>query len=159
MSLLSPGDAFPDVTVTPAGAGLLSVPDALSGHFGVVLFFRGSWCPYSTVQLQAFQEARERLATVEAKVVALSVDDEPTTRALVERHGLGFPVGHSANAHAIAERTGAFVNADPPHLQPTGFVLDPGGRVMVSMYSSDAIGRLVPEDVVGLIRYAVEHRG
>jgi hypothetical protein len=36
-------------------------------------------------------------------------------------------------------------------------VLDPEGRVVVSVYSSGAIGRLVPEDVVGLIRYLREH--
>jgi hypothetical protein len=36
-------------------------------------------------------------------------------------------------------------------------VLGPGGRVVVSVYSSGAIGRLVPDDVVGLIRYVREH--
>jgi hypothetical protein len=42
-------------------------------------------------------------------------------------------------------------------LQSTGFVLDPAGRVVVSVYSSGAIGRLLPEDVVGLIRYVRDH--
>jgi hypothetical protein len=32
-------------------------------------------------------------------------------------------------------------------------VLDPRGRVVVSVYSSGAIGRLVPEDVIGLLRH------
>jgi hypothetical protein len=36
-------------------------------------------------------------------------------------------------------------------------VLDTEGRVVVSVYSSGAIGRLVPEDVVGLIRYLCQH--
>src|SRR5207245_3750453 len=36
-------------------------------------------------------------------------------------------------------------------------VLDPGGRVVVSVYSSGAIGRLVPQDVIGLVRYLREH--
>ena len=39
------------------------------------------------------------------------------------------------------------------HLQSTGFVLDPDGNVVVSVYSSGAIGRLVPDDVVGLVNY------
>ncbi len=86
-------------------------------------------------------------------VVALSVDDEATTRDLITRHGLRFPVGHSADAAAIAQATGAFVNPDPVYLQSTGFVLDPDGRVVVSVYSSGAIGRLVPQDVVGLVGY------
>ena len=52
-----------------------------------------------------------------------------------------------------SETTGAFVSADPVHLQSTGFVLDPDGKVVVSVYSSGAIGRLVPDDVVGLVNY------
>jgi predicted esterase len=66
-------------------------------------------------------------------------------------------VGYGADARAVAEATGAFVNDDPTFLQSTGFVLDPGGKVVVSVYSSGAIGRLVPEDVVGMIRYVREH--
>ena len=45
----------------------------------------------------------------------------------------------------------------PYCLQSTGFVLDPQGKVIVSVYSSGAIGRLVPEDVIGLVRYLREH--
>ena len=57
----------------------------------------------------------------------------------------------------IARRSGAFVNADPVHLQSTGFVLDPKGDVVVSVYSSSAIGKLVPDDVIGLAHYLRPH--
>jgi peroxiredoxin len=90
-------------------------------------------------------------------VVALSVDDEPTTTALVAKHGLTFPVGHSADAAAVSAATGAFVDPAGGFLQSTGFVLDPASKVVVSVYSSGAIGRLVPEDVIGLIRYLRDH--
>jgi peroxiredoxin len=90
-------------------------------------------------------------------VAALSVDDEATTQDLIARHGLRFAVGHSADARALTAATGAFVNDDPVYLQSTGFVLDPGGRVVVSVYSSGAIGRLVPSDVIGLVGYLREH--
>jgi len=122
-----------------------------------VLFFRGAWCPYCNAQLRAFQGAQDKLAELDIKVVALSVDDEATTRELIEKHGLTFPVGHSADARAVAQETGAFVNDDPFYLQSTGFVIAPDGRVIVSVYSSGAIGRLVPEDVVGMVRYVREH--
>lgn len=56
------------------------------------------------------------------------MDDEATTVDLIARHGLRFPVGHSADAAAIAHATGAFVSPGLPDLQSTGFVLDPGGR-------------------------------
>ena len=86
-------------------------------------------------------------------VAALSVDDEATTRELIAKHALTFPIGHSADAAAIHQATGAFVNPHPVYLQSTGLVLDLTGKVIVSVYSSGAIGRLVPEDVAGLVNY------
>ena len=157
MPLLSPGDSFPALSLTPPGKPALTLPDTLGGEFGVILFFRGSWCPYCNAQLRAFQRASDGLASTGILVAALSVDDEPATAELIAKHGLTFPVGHSADARAIAALTGAFVNPGPVYLQSTGFVLDPAGRVVVSVYSSGAIGRLVPEDVIGLVRYLREH--
>ena len=157
MTLLAPGDPFPTLTFDRAGGDRFTVPDVLGGAFGVVLVYRGSWCPYCNAQLRAFQRATTALDEVGAKVVALSVDDEPTTAALIAKHRLTFPVGHSADASAVAAATGAFVDPAGGYLQSTGFVLDPTGRVVVSVYSSGAIGRLVPEDVAGLIRYVRDH--
>jgi peroxiredoxin len=69
------------------------VPETFAGQFGVVLFFRGAWCPYCNGQLRAFQRASATLADVGVRVVALSVDDEATTVGLIAKHGLTFPVG------------------------------------------------------------------
>ena len=157
MTLLRPGDPFPALTVALPGGQTLHLPEALASHFGVVLFYRGSWCPYCNAQLRAFQRSLGRLTGLGIVLAALSVDDEATTQELITKHGLRFPVGHSADARAVAAATGAFVNDDPPYLQSTGFVLDPGGRVVVSVYSSGAIGRLVPDDVTGLVRYLRDH--
>ena len=157
MALLHPGDKFPALTVALPGGGSLQLPDALDGHFGVVLFYRGAWCPYCNAQLRAFQRAKEQLAEVGARVVALSVDDEAATAELIARHGLEFGVGYGADARALAEATGAFVNDDPLFVQSTGFVLNPAGQVVVGVYSTGAIGRLVPDDVIGLIRYLRAH--
>jgi alkyl hydroperoxide reductase subunit AhpC len=130
MPLLGPSDSFPQLTLNVLGGQTLTVPDALAGGFATVLFYRGSWCPYCNAQLRAFQRARDALADTGIRVVALSVD---------------------------SELTGAFVNPEPAYLQSTGFVLDPAGKVVVSVYSSGAIGRLVPDDVIGLVRYLREH--
>ena len=157
MALLHPGDKFPALTVARVGGGTLQLPDALDGHFGVVLFYRGAWCPYCNAQLRAFQRAKDDFAEVGAQVVALSVDDEATTAELIARHGLEFGVGYGADARAVAEATGASVNDDPLFVQSTGFVLNPAGQVAVGVYSTGAIGRLVPEDVSGLIRYLRTH--
>jgi peroxiredoxin len=153
MARLNPGDPFPPLTITPVDGRHLELPGALAGHFGVVLLYRGGWCPYCNAQLRAFGRAADRLAELDIRVVAASVDDETTTRQTIAKHGLKFPVGHDA----VAAATGALVNDQPRYLQTTGFVLDPEGRVIVSVYSSGAIGRLVPEDVIGLVKYERDH--
>lgn len=153
-TLLGNGDVFPSLQLAAVGGGTISLPGDLAGSFGVVLFYRGSWCPYCNAQLAAFHRAEDKMAELGVKVVALSVDDEATSAALVAKHHLGFPVGHSADADAVAAATGAFTNADPHHLQSTGFVLAPDGTVLTAVYSSGAIGRLVPDDVLGLVQHA-----
>ena len=147
------GDRFPALDIPAVGGGTLSLPDDLVGLFGVVLVYRGAWCPYCNAQLAAFSRAADTLAELGAEVVAFSVDDEATTAALADKHHLPFRLGHSADAAKVAEVTGAYTNEDPLHLQSTGFVLAPDGSVLTAVYSSAAIGRLVADDVVGLVRY------
>lgn len=157
MPLLNPGDKFPELYVHTIDGADIDLPGAFAESFGVVLFYRGAWCPYCNAQLRAFERADEKLTEAGIRVVALSVDDEPTTEQLAMKLNLRFPLGHSADAREVSELTGAFVNPDPAYLQSTGSVLDPAGNVVVSVYSSGAIGRLVPEDVLGLVRYIKEH--
>ena len=157
MPLLNPGDPFPKLAITTADGQTLTLPDAFAGDFAVVLLYRGAWCPYCNAQLRAFERASQALTDNGIRVAALSVDGKETTAALVAKHKLIFPVGYGADAQAVAALTGAFVNPDPVYLQSTGFVLDPAGNVVVSVYSSGAIGRLVPDDVTGLVGYLREH--
>jgi len=156
MKLLHPGDAFPSLTLKLPGGDELELPHAVSGGYAVVLLFRGSWCPFCNAQLRAFQLAQDRLAGLGVRVVALSADDEASTRAMIDNHGLTFPVGHGADAVALSDAVGAFVSGEPPYVESTGFVLDPAGRIVLSVHSSGAIGRLLPNDVIGLIRYLRE---
>ncbi|HEY1782818.1 MAG TPA: redoxin domain-containing protein [Roseiarcus sp.] len=153
MPLLNNGDAFPKLTIPAVGGGTINLPDALAGSWGVVLIYRGAWCPFCNGQLAGFAAEKAALDGLGIKVVALSVDDEATSAATVAKNHLQFPVGHSANADAVAAATGAFVNPNPHFLQPTGFVLAPDGTVKEAVYSSSAIGRMVARDVVGFVGY------
>ena len=45
-ALLSPGDQFPAPTPALPGGCIRQLPDALADDYGVVLLYRGSWCPH-----------------------------------------------------------------------------------------------------------------
>lgn len=87
------------------------------------------------------------------EVVALSVDDEQTSATLADKHRLSVRLGHSADADKVAAVTVAYTNDDPRYLQSTGFVLGRDGAVLTAVYSSGAVGRLVADDVVGLVAH------
>jgi peroxiredoxin len=153
MVRLQNGELFPSLGIPAIGGGTILIPQSLRGSHGVVLIYRGAWCPYCQAQLGGFQRANGKLAEAGVKVVALSVDDEATTTRTIEKYKLRFPVGHSANADEVAALTGAYTNDAPRYLQSTGFLLGPDGRVLNAVYSSGPIGRLVAEDVIGMVTY------
>ena len=157
MSRLQNGQTFPSLDIQTVGGGVGQIPQSLRGSYAVALFNRGAWCPYCQAQLAGFQRASQRLAEAGIKVVSLSVDDEATSRGTVEKFKLSFPIGHSADADQIASLTGAYINDSPRYLQSTGFLLDPSGRVLNAVYSSGPIGRLVAEDVIGMVAYLKAH--
>lgn len=156
--MLKNGDTFPSLGFETIGRSPLVLPGELAGSFGAVLVYRGAWCPYCRAQLAAFSRAMGPLSELGIKVAALSVDDRATTADLVEKYKLAFPVGYGADCDRVARAIGAFTNDDPRYLQSTGFVLDPAGKVITAVYSTGAIGRLVPDDVVGFVRYVKSHK-
>jgi peroxiredoxin len=153
MRRLQNGQVFPSLEIRAVGGSTIQIPQSLRGAYSVILIYRGGWCPYCQAQLAGFQRAKEKLAETGIKVVALSVDDEATTSATIEKHKLSFPVGHSADADQVAAVTGAYTNEAPHYLQTTGFLLDPDGRILNAVYSSGPIGRFVAEDVIGMVSY------
>ena len=86
------------------------------------------------------------------EVVAANADGDPDTEHTKSHHGLSFPVAHSVTPED-AEALGAWTGERQGRsiMQPTEFVLRPGGEVAASMYSSTQLGRMDPQEVVRFI--------
>lgn len=151
---LDVGERLPEVRARKLGGGEIALPDDVAESWAVVLFYRGHWCPYCRQQLADFQRNLERFRSADVRVVALSADPEPEAEATVEEHGIDFPVGYELDPTHAHEALGAYLGDDDGFVQATGFVLRPGGRLVLAVYSSGAVGRLVAADVLGLIEYA-----
>ncbi len=159
--LLDSGDAFPSLDLDLVTGGKLTLPTGLTRPFNVVLVNRGSWCPFCIAQLKAFQSGLSKLEAEGIGVVAFSADPLDKARGVAADNQLTFPVGYGASVERTASVLGTFYDPAPshttPYLQSTGFVLAPGGKVLTSVYSSGAIGRLVWQDVLGLVQYIKSH--
>lgn len=151
---LAVGEAFPRLTAPLVGGGRTELPEEVSDGWAVLLFYRGHWCPYCRKQLEDFQRNLDRFRSADIRIIALSADPEAEADATVETHGIEFPVAYGLDPMAIRDTLGSYLGDDDTFIQATGFVLAPGGRTMLAIYSSGAVGRLVAGDVLGLIEYA-----
>lgn len=121
----------------------MSLPGGLAGSYGVILIYRGYWCPFCNEQMAAFASATEALAEAGIKVVAFSVDDEVATadssRSIIFRSRWGIP----PRSKRWFPRPGPTTCRLRGHfLETTRFVLAPDGTIVNAVYSSRAIGRL-----------------
>jgi peroxiredoxin len=154
MSFLKNGQVFPNIEIAAVGGGSIQLPRDLAGSFGVVVIYRGHWCPFCNEQLGSFQVESAKLKELGVKVVAFSVDDESATAALAAKHHLDFKLGHSASIDPTVAATGAFVGEhEGPILQPAAFILAPDGKILMEVYASGAVGRLTGQDVARVVAY------
>lgn len=156
---LQPGERFPDIKASRLGGGEIELPRDVADGWAVILFYRGHWCPFCRKQLEDFQENLDRFRSNDIRVVALSVDPEEEARKTAEKHEIDFPVGFGLDAESVHEAVGAYLGDDGDFVQATGFVLRPGGRIALAVYSSGAVGRLVARDVLGMIEYVRRQEG
>ena len=87
------------------------------------------------------------------RVVAASTDPVDKARETVIEHSLAFPVGYGLPVKETAATLGAFYEERRGVLQSTGYVIRPDGTIAVAQYSSGPIGRLVWQDVLGLVQH------
>jgi peroxiredoxin len=103
--------------------------------------------------LAAFEKARPKLEDEGIRVVAASTDPVDKATETVKEHAISFPVGYGLPLKETAGALGTFYEEKRGFLQATGFVVKPDRTIAVSQYSSGPIGRLVWQDVLGLVQF------
>lgn len=102
--------------------------------------------------MAAFQRALDRFRGERISVLAASTDPVEKARETVAEHSLTFPVGYGLPLKDTARSLGAFYEPQRGILQATGFVVKPDRTIAVAQYSSGPIGRLVWQDILGLVQ-------
>lgn len=103
--------------------------------------------------MAAFEKALPRLQEEQIGVVAASTDPREKAEETTKEQSLTYPLGYGLPLEETAATLGAFYEPTRRFLQSTGFVIKPDGTIAVAQYSSGPIGRLVWQDVVGLVQF------
>lgn len=100
--------------------------------------------------MAGFRTHLEELQSLGAQVVAASVD--PLDKAKIVADEVRFPIGYGVG-RATAAALGSWWEDRRAIIQPSEFMLNPEGKVVVSSYSDGPLGRFDAADVVRLIRF------
>lgn len=89
---LKAGDKAPAFVLKDPEGKLVSSAELLAEGPLVLSFYRGVWCPYCNMELQALQEAVPSFADFGARVVAISPQNAVNSRKAVRTNALSFPI-------------------------------------------------------------------
>lgn len=100
---LQAGDQAPVFTLDDAEGQPVSSAELLAQGPLVISFYRGVWCPYCNLELQALQETLPQFVALGASLVAISPQVAANSRKSQRQNKLGFPIlGDPENAVAAA---------------------------------------------------------
>ena len=92
-----------------------------------------------------FENEKEGLDKLDAKVVAISVDGQEDAQKVADE--VSFPVAHGATKDH-GDAVGAWWGEPRGIIQPSEFVIGPDKNVMTSSYSSGPLARMDAADVI-----------
>jgi len=98
--------------------------------------------------LVGFSEQLDTLKELGASVVAASIDTGEKSAEVANE--LDFPVGEGVTRD-IADTLGSWWEDRRQIIQPSEFILDGKGEVVISSYSDGPLGRMEAGDVIRLI--------
>jgi peroxiredoxin len=145
----------------------------------VLSFYRGVWCPYCNMELQALEAARPDFEALGASLVAISPQTAPNSRKSVRQNNLAFPILSDAKG-AVAAAFGLrfqlpdylvelyknlkndlpSFNDDPNWTlpMPGRFVIGQDGVILYAEVNPDYTRRPEPSDMLPVLRQVASRR-
>jgi peroxiredoxin len=100
---LKVGAKAPQFVLPDADGNVVSAADLLKKGPLVVSFYRGVWCPYCNVDLQALEEVADRIRGYGASLVAISPQTPVNSRKSQRENKLSFPILSDKNCELASQ--------------------------------------------------------
>jgi peroxiredoxin len=170
---LRAGDRVPDFQLPDVRANWIRLNDLLAKGPVVLSFYRGGWCQYSSLELQALQSVLPQITGLGAELVAISSQTPDQSLSTAEKNGITFPVLSDVGSSTATAFGIAFEVAEelrPQYVQsghalpdknggeswtlpiPATYVLDRDGTIALAFLDVDYRHRLDPRDVLTVLR-------
>ena len=172
-NVLAEEAVFPDFVLPNTEGRLVSLASLLARGPVLVQFFRGEWCPYCRIMLDALVEALPDIEALGASLIALTPDTGPWVQEAKSAHGARFDVLSDVDC-GVGLAAGVVFRVLPLYLArlravgisfperhgndawflpvPALFLLDRDGRIAWRFADPDFTRRATPERILAALR-------
>lgn len=157
---LKPGQPLPAFQAVDEHGNRLSSTD-LAGSPAIILFVRGSWCPFCSKQVADLTAAYKEITDAGAKLILVTPKPLETTRRVADIFGVEFDFWLDESLE-IAKKLGIFLEGRVPGEQrkeygedtlwPTTLVIDADGVIRHSELSKFLLDRPDPEKLLNVVK-------
>jgi peroxiredoxin len=172
---LKAGDKAPSFTLNDPDGKPVSSAELLAQGPLLLSFYRGVWCPYCNMELQALQQSLPAFLAAGAQLVAISPQTAPNSRKSMRNNNLEFPIlsdSHNEVAAAFGLRFALpdylielyksfkndlpTINADDSWTlpMPARYVIAQDGTILYAEVNPDYTHRPEPEDMLHVLQTA-----
>ncbi len=157
---IRPGQPLPQFQAVDENGDRLSSSD-LAGAPSILVFVRGSWCPFCSKQVADLTKVYKEITDAGAKLILLTPKPLETTRRVAEIFGVEFDFWLDESLE-IAQQLGIVLEAGVPDEQrkeygedtvwPTSLVVDADGVIRFTEVSKFLVDRPNPEKLLQIVR-------
>lgn len=176
---LKAGEKAPAFTLRDAKGDPVSSAALLRKGPLVVSFYRGIWCPYCNMELQALEAFRAEFEKIGGTLIAISPQTVPNSRKSARQNGLNFPIlsdprGAVAAAFGLRFTLPHYLvelyknlkedlpgfNDDPDWTlpMPARYVIAEDGTIRYAEINPDETRRPEPQEMLPALRQAAARR-
>ena len=169
------GDVAPSFSLKDPEGNVISSADLLKRGPLVLSFYRGVWCPYCNMELQALEAAKPEFDRYRASLVAISPQTAPNSHKSVRQNKLSFPIlsdvkgkvgaafglrfnlpDHLVELYKQLRNDLPTFNDDPSWTlpMPARYVIGQDGLILYSEVNPDYTRRPEPEDMIPVLQRA-----
>jgi peroxiredoxin len=167
------GDIAPSFSLKDPEGNVVSSNELLKKGPLVVSFYRGVWCPYCNMELQALEAVKSQFDKYGASLVAISPQTAPNSRKSMRQNKLSFPIlsdvrGKVGAAFGLRFELPDYLvelykglkndlpafNDDPNWTlpMPARYVIGQDGTILYSEVNPDYTHRPEPEDMIPVLQ-------
>ncbi|WP_374174108.1 peroxiredoxin-like family protein [Flavobacterium tructae] len=161
------GEKIPNTTLKSVENAAVKISDLLEKKKTVLVFYRGGWCPYCNMHLQALAEAEKQVLDLGYQIIAISPDAPENLKITEEKDKVKYTLlsdseGEFTKAIGIAyeapENYKSVINVHSKGVNktflpvPSVFVVNPNGEIAFEYIAPDFKHRISTELLVSVLK-------